>query len=421
MSHIFALADADSFYANCERAWNPALRYRPVVVLSNNDGCIVSHTDEIKALNIRKGTPLFQVKPLLEKHGVAIFSSNYALYGDISERIMASLREFTPDVEVYSIDEAFMELEGCRSVSLEALGREIQGKIYQWTGIPVTLGIAETKTLAKVATRIAKQSPKAAGVLDLYKSPYQEVALERTPVGEVWGVGRQYERKLLDNGITTALALRDANTRWVRKNLTVNVHRLVMELRGISCIDLETCPPPRKSVTCSRTFGSAAERLSEVREALAVYVTRAAEKLRRENLAASAITVSIHTDRFAAGPQHNPSATRTLAYPTDSTNELLGYALDTLGHLFQEGQRYRKAHVTFFGLVPADQLTLRMFDDTRWQRFRRVMEAVDLINRKYGRDTVRFAVAQPDGRWKTKFEYCSPRYTTRLSDVPTVH
>jgi DNA polymerase V len=421
MSHIFALADADSFYASCERALNPALRRRPVVVLSNNDGCIVSHTDEVKALNIRKGVPLFQVQRLLEKHNAAILSSNYALYGDISERIMESLREFTPEVEIYSIDEAFLDLEGCRSMSLQELGREIQGKIYQWTGIPITLGIAETKTLAKVATHIAKRSPKAAGVLDLYKSPYQELALERTSVGKVWGIGQQYEKKLLANEIMTALALRDANTGWIRKNLTINVHRLVMELRGISCIELETCPPPRKSVTCSRTFGVAVERLSEVREALAVYVTRAAEKLRRDRLAASALTVSIHTDRFALGPQDNPSATRALTYPTDSTNELLAYALDTLEGLFREGCRYRKARVTFFGLVPAEQLTLRLFDDTRRERSRRVMEAVDLINRKYGKDTVRFAVAQPDGRWKTKFERCSPHYTTRLTDVPTVH
>ena len=420
MSHIFALADADSFYANCERALNPALRRRPIVVLSNNDGCIVSHSDEVKALKIRKGVPLFQVRSLLEKHNAAIFSSNYALYGDFSERIMESLREFTPEVEVYSIDEAFMELEGCRSMSLQELGREIQGKIYQWTGIPITLGIAETKTLAKVATHIAKRSPKARGVLDLYKSPYQEIALERTPVGKVWGIGHRYEKNLLANEIMTALELRNANTRWIRKNLTINVHRLVLELRGISCLELETCPPPRKSVTCSRTFGVLAERLSEVREALAVYVTRAAEKLRREGLAASALTVSIHTDSFARGPQYHPSATRTLAYPTDSTNELIAYALDTLEHLFREGYGYRKARVTFFGLVPADQLTMRLFDDTRWERFRRVMEAVDLINRKYGRDTIRFAVAQPEGRWKTKSEYLSPRYTTRLSEVVTV-
>lgn len=237
----------------------------------------------------------------------------------------------------------------------------------------------------------------------------------------MWGIGHQYEEKLQANEIMTALALRNANTGWIRKNLTINVHRLVMELRGLSCIELETSPPPRKSVTCSRTFGVAVERLSEVREALAVYVTRAAEKLRRDKLAASAITVSIHTDRFAAGPQGNPSATRTLAYPTDSTNELLSYALDTMERLFQEGHRYHKARVTFFGLVPADQLSLRLFDDPRWERFRRVMEAVDLINRKYGRDIVRFAVAQPHGHWRTKVEYCSPHYTTRLSDVPTVH
>lgn len=258
-------------------------------------------------------------------------------------------------------------------------------------------------------------------MLDLYRSPYQEIALERTPVEKVWGIGPQYAQKLYSNDIPTALALRNANTRWIRKNLSVTGHRLVMELRGISCIELETSPPPRKSATCSRTFGVPVETISELREALAVYVTRAAEKLRRERLAASAMAVSIHTDRFALVPQHNPSATRTLAYPTDATHELLGYALDTLNRLFREGYSYRKASVTFFGLVPSDQLTMRMFDDSRRERFRQVMEAVDAINRKYGRDTIRFAVARPDGRWKTKFEHSSPHYTTRLSDVPVVH
>lgn len=255
----------------------------------------------VEAPKIRKGVPLFQVKPQLEKYNTAIFSLNYALYGNVSARIMGSLQEFTPNVEVYSIDEAFMDLEGCRCMSCQELGREIQGKIFKWTGIPVTLGIAETKTLAKVATHIAKRSRKAAGVLDLYQSPYQDVALVRTPVEKVWGIGPKYAQKLYANDITTALALRNANTRWIRKNLSLNAHQMVMELRGISCIELDACPQPRKSATCSRIFGVPIETISELREALAVYVSRAAEKLRRERLAASAVTVSIHTDQFSSG------------------------------------------------------------------------------------------------------------------------
>jgi DNA polymerase V len=421
MDTVYALIDVNNFYAACETFFNPALRRRPLIILSNNDGCVITRSDGAKAVGIKMGSPLFKIEHMVEEYDVQVYSSNYELYGDMSQRVMGTLQEFTPAIEIYSIDEAFMELDSGSAISLRTLGLEIQQKVYRWTGLPVSIGIAETKTLAKIANRIAKRSEKTGGVLDLTHSPYQEKALERTPVEEVWGIGRAYSKLLKDEGMRTALALRDANLRWVRKQMTVVGARIVMELRGISCLPLEECPPPKKSITCSRSFGIYIESLSEIREAVAVYTTRVGERLRRAGLAASVITVFIQTDRFYKGPQYQNAATSRLVYPTDSSHELLDCALKAVEHIFQPGYKYRKAGVLLSGLVPADQLTTRMYDDTRWERFRRVMEAVDYINRKYGRDTIRFAPADPNGRWKTRFQCCSPHYTTRLSDVPLIH
>ena len=392
-------------------------------MLSNNDGCVVARSQEAKALGIGMGVPLFQIRHLVEAHGVQVYSSNYALYGDMSSRVMGVLQQFTPDVEVYSIDEAFMLLGNCRYGSprvLGELGREVRERVRRDTGVPVTVGIAETKTLAKLANHVAKNSRKAGGVLDLVDSPYKDVALSRTPVEEIWGVGPAYSRLLKQRGIRTALQLRDVDTRWARQAMTVAGARIVMELRGVSCLPLESAPQPKKSLTCSRTFGKATASLAGLREAVALYTTRVAEKLRRGKLAAGVITVFVHTDRFAGGPQYYNAGTHTLAYPTDSTQELLRCALDALERIYKEGFDYRKAGVMLHSLSPAGQLTLRMFGDEKAERFRQVMVAVDGINRRWGKDTVRFAVANPEGRWGTKFEKRSPRYTTRLREVLTI-
>jgi DNA polymerase V len=346
------------------------------------------------------GQPLFQIRHLVERHGVAVYSSNYELYGDMSARVMAALQQFTPDVEVYSFDEAFLLLGGCRYGSprvLGDLGREIREKVRRDTGVPVTIGIAETKTLAKLANHLAKNSRKAGGVLDLVGSPYKDVALARTPVEEVWGVGPAYSRLLKQRGVQTALRLRDVDTRWACQAMTVVSARVVMELRGVNCLPLEGCPPSKKSITCSRTFGKGTPLLSELREAVALYTTQVAEKLRRGRLAAGVITVFVHTDRFAEGPQYYNAGTHTLAYPTDSTQELLHCALDALERIFKEGFNYRKAGVILNSLSPTDQLTLRMFGDEKAERFRQVMVSVDQINRRWGKDTIRFATANPEG------------------------
>jgi DNA polymerase V len=286
----------------------------------------------------------------------------------------------------------------------------------------MTIGIAETKTLAKIANHLAKTSGKAEGVLDLTHSKYQEEALRRTLVKEVWGIGPAYAKLLKEKGIKTALDLRDVDTRWARKVITVVGARIVMELRGVSCLPLELCPRPRKSVSISRSFPIGIEELAELREPVATFTERASEKLRRDGLAANAITVFIETSRFVEWPEHYAnSATIELVYPTDNTRELLQSALEGLGRVFRRGFMYRRVGVLLNGMVPAGQLTGRLFDSETLEKYRRVMPVIDRLNAKYGRGTVRFAAGRPDGRWKTKAARSSPHYTTRLSDIPTLY
>jgi DNA polymerase V len=410
------LIDCNNFYVSCERVFQPKLRKRPVVVLSNNDGCIIARSNEAKAIGLKMGAPLFKAQDIIEEHSVAVYSSNYALYGDMSHRVMEALHEFTPDVEVYSIDEAFMRLDDdCQS--FHARGTNIREKVLKWTGIPVSVGIGQTKTLAKIASHLAKKDAAQQGVLDLTPVDVQSEALEQTPVQEVWGVGPAYSKLLRAAGITTARKLRDADRRWIRQRMTVVGARIVEELRGVSCLPLEQCPSRRKSLTCSRSFGIPVISLAELRESVALYLSRAAERLRRFRLAAGVITIFINTNRFSTEPQYGNSVTYELAYSTDSTKELLEWALKGLESIYRAGYRYKKAGVILNQLVPADQLSRRFFGDESFERSRRVLKAMDEINRKHGRDTVRFGAAQPNGRWQTKFLKRSQCYTTCLKDV----
>ena len=417
MAQAIAIADANEFYVSCERVFDAKLRGRPVVVLSNNDGCVISRSREARALGIGMGVPLFKVRDIVEENGVAVFSSNYQLYGDLSLRLADAFQEFTPDVEVYSIDEAFLGLDERPGQSFRDYGLEIRAKVYQWTGIPCSMGISRTKTLAKVAQRFTKRHPEAQGVLDLTDPCDQTAVLDETPVGDVWGVGPAYAKLLKGKGIETARQLRDADQRWVRHRMTVVGARLVEELRGVSCIPLEKCPQGRKSVTCSRSFGVLVESLEELREAVAAYMTKAAERLRRSRLAAGVVTVFINTSRFDPGPQYSNSATFELAYSTDSTDELLAWALKGLGQIYRPSYRYKKAGVMLNRLAPADELSMRLFGDDRFEKSRRVMKVVDEINARHGRNTVRFGAAPARGRWETKFLRRSKCYTTRLDEV----
>ena len=418
MAEAIALIDCNNFYVSCERVFAPRLLGRSVVVLSNNDGCVISRSDEAKRLGIGMGAPYFKNRRVIEEHGVAVCSSNYELYADMSRRVMCALREFTPEVDIYSIDEAFVALDDGGGRGLEEQGLEIKQKVREWTGIPVSVGIAPTKTLAKVAGRLAKKSPGAPGVLDLTDAAVQTAVLEETPVGDVWGIGPSYRRILLDAGIGTARGLRDADRRWVRRRLTVVGARIVEELRGVRCLPLEQCPQAKRSVTCSRSFGALTGSLEDLRDAVALYTERAAERLRRARMAASVVTVFVLTDRFSAGPQYGNSVTYELASPTDTTGELLWWAQRGLTEIYRRGYLYKKAGVMLNGLLPAGALTMRMHGDEQFERARRVMQAVDALNRRHGRGTVRCGLPHsPDGRWPTKFLMRSPRYTTRLKEV----
>lgn len=417
MAQAIAIVDANEFYVSCERVFDARLRSHSVVVLSNNDGCVISRSREAKALGIGMGVSLFKVRHVVEENDVAVFSSNYQLYGDLSLRLSDAFREFTPDVEIYSIDEAFLGLETRPGQSLRDYGLEIKSKVYKWTGIPCSLGISRTKTLAKVAQRFTKRHPDAQGVLDLTDPTDQTAVLEETPVGDVWGVGPAYAKKLKVTGIDTARKLRDADRRWVRQRMTVVGARIVEELRGISCIPLELCPQGRKSVTCSRSFGVLVESQEEIREAVAVYMSKAAERLRRSRLAAGVVTVFVITSRFGADPQYSNSATLELAYSTDSTDELLAWALKGLEQIYRPGYRYKKAGVMLNKLTPAEHLPIRLFGEERFERSRRVMKAVDEINARHGRNTVRLGAACGGGCWETKFLRRSRRYTTCLAEV----
>jgi DNA polymerase V len=417
--YVFALVDCNNFYVSCERVFNPKLAGRPVVVLSNNDGCVISRSEEAKAIGVKMGAPLFHAQALLDAHAAAVFSSNYALYGDMSRRVAETLETFTPDIEPYSIDEAFLTLgDSCGAEALGDTGREIRRRVERWTGIPVCIGIAATKTLAKVAVEIAKHSRKAQGVVNLFESAYLEHALARVKVEEVWGVGPNYARRLKAAGIKTALDLR--NTDMSRWRMGVVLERIIHELRGVSCLPLDLCPPPPHSLTVSRSFGSPVESLAELREAVAFYATRAGEKLRRRKLVADALVVFLSTNRFAAEPLHAPSAAVTLPCSTSYTADLIRYAHRALEKIYTPGYHFKKAGVMLVGLAPAPPVQQSLFTST--ERADSLMAALDRINARMGSRVLRYGALglKKRGRWQTVCERRSPRCTTRWDELLTL-
>jgi DNA polymerase V len=413
-SEIFALVDCNNFYASCERVFNPALEGRPVVVLSNNDGCIVARSNEAKALGLKMGVPAFEVRDVLEKNHVEVFSSNYALYADMSSRVMETLSLFTPDIEIYSIDEAFLNLAGFNR-SLTDYGRQIQQTVKKWTGIPVTVGIAGTKTLAKIANKIAKQSANAEGVLDLTDSPYLDEALAKVAVEKVWGVGIKTTIKLKRAGIETALDLRDADINWIKNNLGVVGARTVYELRGICCYPLESNPPTKQSITVSRMFGRDVESIEELKEAISSYASRAGEKLRRQGLAAGSMTIFVTTSRFIKNMYFN---FRTAEFPvaTNDTVELIRGACRCIDRLYRRDCAFKKCGIILNRLVPQKQVQANLFDDIDREKSRRLMRAVDAINIRLN-TPVRWAAEGISQPWQVKFNRRSGRFTTSWNEL----
>ena len=390
------------------------------MVLSNNDGCVIARSEEAKQIGVTMGAPLFKVMDLLEAHDAEIFSSNYALYGDMSWRVMNLLHNFTPEVEVYSIDEAFLNLQP-RKHSLDNLAHSIREKIYKWTGIPISIGIAETKVLAKIANKRAKKDElREKGVLNLYRSEKTEPILRETLVEDIWGIGYRSSLKLKANNILTAWQLRETDNRFVRRLLTVVGARIALELRGVKCLPFEQVQTKKHSITCSRSFGQTVTNYCQIKEAVLYFLTRACEKMRKHNLAANAVTVFIGTDRFRPVPEpYSNSATYGSAYPSDSNQEIQEWALKTLEKIYKQGYDYRKAGIILSGLVPNENLTTRMFEDEKFQRQHNLMKAVDEINKKFGRDAVRFGSVKIGG-WKMKQTRKSQSYTTNWSELLVV-
>lgn len=414
-SPIIALVDCNNFYVSCERVFAPRLEHKPVIVLSNNDGCVVSRSNEAKALGIGMAVPEFSVRQIIKKHGVQVLSSNYALYADMSQRVMEVLEGFCPDLEQYSIDEAFLSLEGFRSKDLLGYAQSIRTTVKQWTGIPVSIGIAETKTLAKVAGRIAKRE----GVFDLLTCD-REAYLESLPVGDVWGIGPAHAKFLDQHGIKTALQLRQADNQFIKKHMGVVGVRLVMELRGVFCLELDQCPSPKKGITCSRAFSRMLLSLEELEEAVSSYATRAAEKLRAEGLTVRRLSVFLKTNEFKDVPQHNESSTIKLTMATDTTHELIRSALTCLRKVYRRGFEYRKAGVMFTELVPRGQVQADLFDIQNRGRARKLMTALDSVNGRFGSGTLHYASSGIERTWKTQFHKRSPGYTTDWNQLPLV-
>lgn len=419
---LYALVDCNNFYASCERLFRPGLKGKPVVVLSNNDGCVIARSNEAKALGIPMGAPAFQWEHVFRKQGVAVFSSNYALYGDLSARVMTVLEDLAPRVEVYSIDEAFLDLSGVADAP--GLCRKIRARVGQYTGIPVSIGLARTKTLAKLASRCAKKDPALGGVFDLAGCPDPEAILAAAEVGDVWGIGPRHAKRLLSRGVRTALDFSRLPADWVRKEMTVVGLQTQMELKGISCLPVSSAPVPRRSVLCSRSFGQLVEDKEHLREAVCAFAVRAAEKLRDAGLEAQAVQVFTLTPRHREElPQHQGQATVTLPGPTNFTPDIVAATLRGLDEAFRQGFAYQKAGVLLLGLTPASarQRSLLDLPPEERQRQRALMAVVDAVNRRHGRGALRLAISSaPDRPWHMRQHRRSPRYTTSWDELPRI-
>lgn len=411
---MFALVDCNNFYVSCERVFNRKLVGKPVVVLSNNDGCIIARSEEAKALGLKMGEPVFQKEKFLKENNVFIFSSNYTLYGDMSARVTETLSHLVPEIEIYSIDEAFLNLSGL-AADLEQLAQQIAATVLQYTGIPVSVGIGPTKTLAKIASKAAKKNN---GTFIITGDNHRDSVIRNTPVEKIWGIGRQYSKLLRQNNIKTAYDFTLLNDNWLRAKMKVIGLRVKKELLGESCIPLELFVPAKKAIATTRAFGKKTSRIELIEEAVSTYTVRCAEKLRRQKSVAHLLTVFIHTDPFnPAEPQINRSKTISLPVGTNSNAELVKYALFCLHEIFLPDYRYKKAGVIVDGLQGENAVQTSIFDTTNRSRQRNLLQSIDAINRMYGRDKIKLAVQGNGKEWKLRQENLSKRYTTNWDDI----
>ncbi|WP_333607078.1 translesion error-prone DNA polymerase V subunit UmuC [Arsukibacterium sp.] len=423
---VFALVDCNNFYASCEKLFRPDLTHRPVVVLSNNDGCVVARSKEAKQLGVKMGVPLFQVRELMQQHGIVAFSSNYALYADMSQRVMSTLESLTPQVEVYSIDEAFVDLSGVAQLhSLTAFGLSLRQHIQKWIGITVCVGIAPSKTLAKLANHAAKTWPKTAGVVDLTCASRQRKLLALLPVAEVWGIGSKLSKRLQQLGIHTALQLADANPKFIRQHFSVVVERTVRELNGESCIALEDMAATKQQIISSRSFGERITDKQQMREAISEYICRACSKLRHEQQYAKHLTVFLRTSPFSdKDAPYSASKSMALDRPCNDTRIFLAKAMQLLDGLWLDGYRYAKAGVMLADFYDPGVYQPGLFDEPaahpdKQDSDQKLMQLMDSLNAKHSK-TIWFASQGAKQEWGMKRELLSPAYTTNWQQLPIV-
>ena len=412
-----ALVDCNSFYVSCERLFNPKIQYKPVVVLSNNDGCVISRSNQAKALGIKMGEPYFKVKELIKKNKVHIFSSNYALYGDLSRRVMKVLKTFSPNVEIYSIDEAFIDLSFLNEKEIENYGKEIREKVLKWTGIPTSVGISSTKTLSKVANHIAKK--EKTGVMYLYKNIDEK--LKNFPVEDVWGVGKQLTKFYTKNGIDNAYQLKNVSNTWVKKRTNVLGSKTAMELRGVSCIGLDVHEEKRKNCCVSRSFGKKVTNLQKLEEAITTYCLNAAEKIRADDQVSKRLTVFIRTSPFNKNRKHYSNAhTIDLPIATSNSIELIKNARKALKNIYKTGYFYQKVGIILSKLKESESSEINLLTPILEKKSKTLMRAIDYTNMRYGRNAISIAQAGIDKVWKMRRKHSSRIDTASFDSLPKI-
>ena len=417
---MFALVDCNNFYASCQRVFEPHLIGKPVVVLSNNDGCIIARSNEAKALGIPMGAPAFELKKLFEEHNIYVYSSNYALYGDMSSRVMNILSRFSPEIEVYSIDEAFLKFTGFNLFDLDEYGLQIQRTVTKGTGIPISVGFAPTKALAKVANKIAKKFPERTKSVYTIDSDEKRIkALKWTKIEDVWGIGRKHAKRLRAKNVFTAYQFTQLSDEWVRKEMAVVGVRLKKELEGQPTLDIEKTQN-KKTIATTRSFEKPFEKLEDISERVSTFTASCSEKLRKQNSHCNMIMVFLQTNYFRKDqPQYSRNCIITTDFPTNSTIELNHYAQIGLKAIFKEGYHYKKAGVVVMGLTPNSETQLSLFNSSN-PKHQPLMSVIDKMNTNFGTNKVRFATQSLGRQWKMKQEKLSKCYTTKVDEVISI-
>ena len=411
---MYALVDCNNFYASCERVFKPSLNKKPIIVLSNNDGCVIARSNEAKILGVKMGEPAFKIKQIIEKNNINVFSTNFALYGDFSKRVMNILSDIIPNIEVYSIDEAFLDLQGFKDINELCLS--IRYRIYKCTGIPVSIGVGQTKTLAKIANHIAKKNQKYNGVFILENN--EDDILNFFPVENIWGIGNKLSFFLKTKNIITASLLKNRNLKWARYNININLEKIIKELRGEKCFLINSSFSTKKSICTSRTFGEMVTNYNDLSRSIAMYVTRCAEKLRLQKSCAHYACIFIQTNLYRSDlKQYIKNSVVNFDVATNDTSEILCYVLKVLKSIYKEGYEYKKAGVILGGIVNNNEVQTNLFDERKRQKNQKILSVVDILNAKMGQDIIKYAALGNEKKWQLKQQSLSQCYTTRWSDL----